>query len=221
MEDIFTQDSNGLLVINKDYVRGLSPFKTILERDQGSEGDSQGRKKAFAFKEFMYIYIVGSMFSYANKAGYNDKQLHEAGIKEAKLDLKYKPDAEVKAAIERYKEIQLEMFPALKLLNSVYRGLKIGENVITSLTKTMEATLELQEEVAKKKAELGEPIDIAQQMLTTQGLMEQLTQILKLAKQIPDTVETVGSLQDRLKKEMAGDNIARGGKKTGNRADPK
>ena len=113
------------------------------------------------------------------------------------------------------------MFPALKLLNSVYRGLKIGENVITSLTKTMEATLELQEEVAKKKAELGEPIDIAQQMLTTQGLMEQLTQILKLAKQIPDTVETVGSLQDRLKKEMAGDNIARGGKKTGNRADPK
>lgn len=220
MEDIFTLE-NGLLVINKDYVRGIPEFKVILEKDRGSEGDADGRKKFMANKKFMYIYIVASMFSYANKAGYNDKQLHEAGIREAKLESNYKPDQEVKEAIVRYREIQIEMFPTLKIINSILVGLRIGENIITSITTSMEATLVMQEDIIAKKRADNEPIDLAQTMATTNGLMDQLTQILKIAKQVPDSVETIKGLEERLKKEMSGTNISRGGKEIGNRADPK
>lgn len=220
MEDIFTVESD-VLVINKDYVRGIPEFRTILERDRGSKGDQDGRKKFKAFKEFFYIYMVASLFSYPNKGGYNDKAVHEAGIKEAQLEDNYKPDAEVRAAIEKYKRIQLDSLPTLGVIHSVLRALRVGETITKSIIDAMEDTIALKEKERLAKKEAGEPTDIANDLITVNGLVEQLNQVLKISSKLPDTIETLQSLEERLKKEALGENLARGGKKIGSRADPK
>ena len=73
--DLFKIDKKGLLEINKIEARATPVFKRILVRSKGVEGDSDGRKKHFAFKELMYIYLVAS-----NKSIYRD--LHEEKRKE-------------------------------------------------------------------------------------------------------------------------------------------
>lgn len=220
MNDIFTIE-NDLLVIDKDYVRGISEFRVILERDRGSKGDQDGRKKFQAFKEFFYIYVVASLFSYPNKGGYNEKATHEAAVKEAKLEEGFKPDKEIKAAIEKYREIQKISLPTLSIINSVVRALRVGETITAGIINSMEDTIEIQERIRKEKKDAGEPADIANDLLTVNGLVEQLTQVMKISSKLPDTIETLQGLEERLKKEMSGDNLARGGKKVANRADPK
>jgi len=103
---------NGLLVLDKDELRAHEKFKRILERDRGSEGDNDGRKKIFAFKEFFYIYSVADFRSDGNIGGFNAKDLHLRGIKDAGLPENWKPDDKIKEAIDFYKERLEEISPS-------------------------------------------------------------------------------------------------------------
>lgn len=219
MEDVFTVE-NDVLVIHKDYVRGIPEFKAILERDKGSKSDADGRKKFRAWKEFMYLYIRASLFSYPNKGGYSEKDCHIAAVKESELEANYKPDAEMKAAIEKYKAIHKDILPTLNTIATILRGLRLADMIAKGIVENIEETIEL---VNKKKAtkEHDAPVDLLQDIATTSNLISQLDQVLAIGNKLPKTIETLESLENRLKKEVEGQNIARGGHEVGNRADPK
>lgn len=217
-KDIFRVE-NDELVLDKDYLRGIPEFKAILERDKGSKGDADGRRKLQAFKELYYIYMIASLFSYVNKGGYNDKDKHTYALKESGLEDNFKVDSEIKKAIEKYRELQLIILPTLNTISTVLRGLKVSDNISKTIINNIEYTLELNETKKKEIIQRGETPNIAEDMLLVQGLVAQLDQLMSIANKLPKTIQTLEQLEERLSKEEAGENLARGGHTIGNRAD--
>ena len=63
--NFFIINPDGTLEINKIELRAIKEFRDIISRDRGSAGDHEGRKKAVAFKELMFIHTYchpGSIF---------------------------------------------------------------------------------------------------------------------------------------------------------------
>jgi len=220
VRDVFKLE-NGLLILDKEYIRGIEEFRRILERDRGSEGDADGRKKFMAFKHFMYMYITNSPAAYPQKGGYSDKESHIAGIKESKLPDNYKPDAELKTCMEKYKEIRAALNPASQSLSIIVKSLRLSSKIAENITTSMEDSLEA---MAKEKAQLkasGEPTNIPAELLMNEKLIAQLDQVIKISNKVPDTIKTLEATEARLLQEEMGESLGRGGRKIGNRAEPK
>jgi hypothetical protein len=207
------------LVLDRDYLRGIPEFKVILERDRGSKGDADGRKKFRAWQEFMYIYIVSSFYSYPNKGGYNEKDTHKAAITESNLEEDFKPDPLIKAAIVKNRELEKAVVPTLNTINTVLKGLKISDKISESIIDNIESIIDKEEKKNKECLERGETIDIANNIIITEALIKQLEQLTKIANSLPKTIDTLQDLYVKLSKEEAGQVLARGGKKIGNRAE--
>jgi len=211
----------GLLVLDKEEIRAISCFRTVLERDKGSEGDHDGRKKYYAFKEFYYIYWVADLFSAGNKGGYSEKEIHKQAIKESRLDDNYKPDKLVKECISYYREEQLSSLPTLAALSNLIKGIRLSEQISQKMINNIQVIIDTGEERRLKQLENNEPIDIAQESIEAQGLIGLLEQLTKIANTIPKTLNTLKDLQEQVTKEQSGSQFVRGGHKKGNRADPK
>lgn len=219
--DIFIVDDNHQLVFDKEYLRGIPEFKTLLERKMTKEGDFDGRKKLMHWQVFMYIKIVADRFSYPNQGGYNDDEVHKAAIKESKLDPGFKPDKDVLAAIEKFREIQDILLPTLSTISTVLKGIRSADVIAQILLKSINDQIKLYEKKIEDAAQKGESINLADQVLIVDGLIKQLNSVQKMAETIPKTQDTLEKLEERLKKETAGDVVGRGGRTIGNRADPK
>ena len=217
----FFKIENDLLVIDKDEVRGIPVFKAILERDKGSKGDNDGRKKLFAFKEFLYIYFIIDYRSWIVKAGYNDKEKHLKALKSCGLPDDYKPDSLLKEAIQFYEETQLDQLPSLRALRTIIKGLKLADTIGESIIKNIETAIELHQKRIEKEIEENIPHDIGSDLLLTQGLNQQLKQLIDLSTIVPKSISTLKDLEEKVNNEKSDIAVARGGKEIGNRADPK
>lgn len=217
----FFKVENDRLVIDRDAVRGIPIFRIIIERDKGTKGDVDGRKKEFAFKEFMYIYCVSDYRSWIVKGGHNDKECHKLAIKDSGLAETYKPDEVIKDAIILYKERQLGELPSLGAVESILTGLKVADKISKSIANNIERTLDASEEDRKRKIENSEPILAGDDLVLTQALVGQLKQLMDISTKLPTSIATLEQLRDKLSKEESGTNLGRGGREIGNRADPK
>lgn len=207
---------NNLLVLDKDSLRGVPEFKKILERDRGSEGDSQGRLKLRAWKEFYYIYYIADFRSNGNLAGFNDKELHLRGVKEADLEATFKPDDDIRKAIEVYKQTLLEITPSYTLLTELIRGIRLSEKVVKSMILGVEKVLELNELTLAAEGE----INIAMLLTNNSALEAQLKSFTKISTEFPKTLDMLKMMLEKVLKEEADTRVGRGGKAIGNRADP-
>lgn len=206
---------NNLLVIDRDEIRGVKEFRRILERDKGSDGDADGRKKYRAFKEFYYIYYVADYKSSGNRAGDNEKNLHLQGVKYAELEPTFKPDADIKEAIRVYKEIQKLEAPSNTLVIKLTKGIKLSEQVVDNMILGIDKILEL------NQIELqNDSPNVMAIMANNKALEDQLKSLTTLATAFPKTLETLEGIKTKLFKEEADSRKARGGKEIGNRADP-
>lgn len=219
--DIYIVDDNHQLIFDKEYLRGIPEFKTLLERKMTKEGDFDGRKKLMHWQVFLYVKIVADRFSFPNLGGYNDDEVHVAAIKESKLDSTFKPDKDVLAAIEKFKEIQDILLPTLSTINTVLKGIRSSDAIAQILVKGINDQIQLYKKKMEDSIRNGETVNIADQILIVDGLLKQLASVQKIAETVPRTQETLEKLEERLKKETAGDVVGRGGKTIGNRADPK
>lgn len=85
-------------------VRMFKPLKRLLERDKGSKGDVDGRKKLVSTKELAFIYwYIDPRSNYVDV--YPDEKIRAERIKKH-LDLPedWKIDVDIKAAIDFYLE---------------------------------------------------------------------------------------------------------------------
>lgn len=217
----FKVNDDGLLEIDRDEVRGITIYKTILERDRGTKGDNDGRKKAFAFKEFMYIYFISDFSSWIVKGGFNNKEAHKLAVRDSGLPEDYKPDTIVKEGITLYCETQEGELPSLGALRTSITGLKLADKIAKNVIDGIETTLEGHKEKKIKAAESGEPLAPGDDLVVNAGLIAQLNQLTSISNSLPKSITTLEQLQERLIKEKAGSNLSRGGKELGNRADPK
>lgn len=217
---------SGLLILAKEEIRNITPFRAILERDKGSDGDHDGRKKYKSFKEFYYIWWVSDIKSPGVKAGYNDKELSLQGIKEARLESNYRPDKLVKDAILYYKEEQNKMLITGTAVTNLIKGIRLADVLCQRIINNMEQILQSENEEQEirenliDKGETPPPIDILSMAGKTQALIGQYDQLIAIANKTPKTLSVLEELEVKLKKEEKGSVATRGGHKKGNRADP-
>jgi hypothetical protein len=208
----------GLLEINKPEVRGIQEFKVILERDRGSEGDSQGRKKLIAYKEFMFIKLYYHPLSIHRDLP--DAKRFNKAKNIAKLDKEWEEDEAIKkAGIKYIKLIELSslFYTYLNARKGVYA---LGEdikffNTLREKHRTNIEELTKQLDVAETEAEKQEKqnrIDLAISSLLSLG-----TSILKINTSLPSAFNTIEELEQKLLKEGGEKQAIHGGGVVGKR----
>jgi hypothetical protein len=122
MKRLFIVDNNNEIDLNKEWLHLIPEFAKILHRKWLCEGDADGRKKVMARRIFAYIYLTvdyaSPLFTWTKEAR------HEEAMKAQQLKEGDLQSDGVKAAIERYEEMQLESVPALKALRAMYSSLE-------------------------------------------------------------------------------------------------
>lgn len=223
----FKIGANGLLELEKEEIRNISVFKAILEADKGSEGDHDGRKKHYAFKEFYYIWWNCYVGSPGILSGYNDKELHLQGIREARLESTYRPNKLVKDAMAYFKAEQAERLISSTALINLIRGIRLSNEVTKRLIVSMETILEedRKDEALRETAilanEIPAPIDLITAAQRTTALLSLLDQLAVLSKKVPIMLAELESLEKKLKVEESGSATVRGGGVKKLRMDPK
>lgn len=227
---MFFKVVNHLLEFDSDEVRAIPEFRELIRRDKGKRGNNQdvdARTKLRFFSELKYIYFYCHYKS--PYSGYPDKERHTISVKDAELEPDWKPDAEVKAAIAKYMEF-LDT-PSIKILNSLQRGLTLSSNVIDNVCENMQFLLDeiKDSHTSLKGNDISDPVAylqakkevILRQVEYTNGLIANLKILQDLGAKVPKTLENIDILAEKVKKEIEGDNLVRGGRQKGNRADPK
>lgn len=219
--DLFIVDDHHQLILDKEYLRGIPEFKTLLEKKMVRPGDHEGRKKLMHWQIFFYIKLVADKYSYLNQAGRTEEELHIEALKECKLEPTWKPDKDVLAAIEKFREIQEAMLPTLTTINTVLKSIRSSDKIATMLLENIEKQIKLYNGKVNDAMEKGEAANIADLSLILDSLLAGLANVQKIAQTVPKIQETLEKLEEKLQKDTAGDQLGRGGKQIGNRADPK
>lgn len=87
------------------YAMEIKVFKDIVKRDRGTQGDKTGRFKKRAKCELAYIYFSNNIRSPYMRSVPDEKERNQKIISDLSLPEDWKPDAKVKAAIDKYLEL--------------------------------------------------------------------------------------------------------------------
>jgi hypothetical protein len=121
MQELFILKENFTVEINKPWTILIPEFNAIIKADKGSPGDSEGRAKAKARKIFAYIYFMINFKSPIEQWDYAER--HEEAMRYASLTEADVSSPMVKAALDKYEEIQFKSARALRTLKAAEKGL--------------------------------------------------------------------------------------------------
>lgn len=192
----------GELILDRAEILIHPELKTILVRDKGSIGDSDGRKKLQAFKEFTYIYMVCDYSSYPNQHGLNEKETHKYACNVVGFKEDWIPDPELCIAMDFYVEANESI--AKELNKELLASFKNHYKVVKRLRSETEKLLEKQ---------TLSSVEIAQ-------LTDTQSTLLKIATDLPKQFKSLQEAQDLIRKEESVGEIARGGEMVADSQDP-
>lgn len=121
MIKLFELGENGMVSLNKVWISLIPEFKKILNRDRGSDGDSHGRYKKQATKEFTYMFLLYDFHSPYENYTETDRIEAVEGITGLNPKIADK-DEELGAAIDKYKEMLDNCSPALRGLRTMKKA---------------------------------------------------------------------------------------------------
>ncbi len=212
MNELFILDNESLIDINKVWISTVRDLKAILSRDRGSPGDTQGRKKLQAKKEFTFIYHMVDYRSPYEK--YEEKSKIEEAIKNADLpdDFDYTKDRLLVNALNCYAKIQETT--SLRLLSSARKALftanKVVETYNDAIMDTLDnvSTLEITEQgIEESKSKMiKESVGV---------LLDAADKLIKLTNSIPNAIDNLEKREERVKKELASGGKVKGGHEEG------
>jgi hypothetical protein len=190
---IFDVDEKDRVIVSPE-VKGIKWIRRIIEKDKGSPGDHDGRKKYLATKELLYVYHMCDIASIYSRLPEN---IRESEVIDS-LDLPkgWRPDEIVKEACAKY---------------SQYKE-TVSERTLKEIKRTLEASVDtiqfLREMIELKIKTIKETKDTTQ--LTE--LVDMFNNTLDMAKAIPKNVEEISKLEQKVKKEqMESEGTIRGG----------
>lgn len=213
---LFQLDDNNELVLNKNEIRLHQPLRKIIERDKGSAGDHDGRKKYWAFKELALVYIVADLGSYPNVNGFTEEEAIEFAITEFKLGKDYKVDSELYSCIGYYRQTQNED-PFVKIHNELQKGLRASAKVLEKLNQKINK--ELSKLDGLDDIDISNEEDVGVKSMNT--LLTYQDKIFATLDKIPNAVDQIDKLKARISKDKHSSRTGRGGTEIGLRADPK
>ncbi len=179
------------VMLDKEFIHIVPEFKTILVKDKGSQGDNDGRKKLMAKKKFFYIYLMEDYNSILENYEPYEKRIQAMEM----LQLTEKDiDADVLAALDKYRELQSNATKSLKLL----RAVKVSITQLEEYYEKIDFT-----DVDKKGELLHNPNSFLQ------GL-----------QRLPDVLEAMAKLEYLVRKELQDGEGVRGNTVKGLNEDP-
>lgn len=205
-----------LAEIDKEWISTIKEFKEILVRDKGSKGDSQGRLKLQATKEFTFLYHY---CDYRSKfINYSEKDKLKACLVNAEMPDNYELDKDqvMLNAIEVYKILQET--PTLKALNELREVVHTSHRAVRKLRETLENLLEnLDVSELQEEEEDGRGRKLRIDPVTK--ITNLLDSVMRIANKLPETQETIDKLEKQVKIEMSDEAGIRGGYEKGVRED--
>lgn len=163
-------------------LRTISCYRRIIERDRGSKGDSDGRKKLQCTKELSFIVLFADYRSpYVNRFIEEDLRIEEIA-KDLRMPEGWVIDQELAECIEHYKSsqdcIELQYLQAAK---NALRELRDFYNTLNMNART------------DSGAAVYKPADIQ-----------------KGVKEIPDMLEKLAKAEEAVKKALSFNDTSRG-----------
>lgn len=218
--DIFIINTDGYLEINKPEARNIPEFKTIIVRDKGSEGDYDGRKKVFAFKELMFCYLYYHPLSMYRELP-DEERLRSSRV-QAELPDEWKVDEVITLAGRKMIETANLSGVFKTYINTSRAIYSIGEDI----KFFNERREKLRKKLMEKFSQLDETVEIdAKQELEreadylTNGLMDMATKITNLNDSLPKAYDTVEKLKQKIHDDEEEQGKIYGGGIIGNRED--
>lgn len=184
MIKLFTLENDKLKLVREEVIC-IPEFNAILLADSSKNKDT-------AYSELLYVFCLGDWFS--PYAGLSDEEMHEKAVNFCKLPSNYIPNKLVRVAIKVYGETLEKMYPSIRMYHSIQRGLNAASDVIDAITDKMYKKIA----ISKKNKEQDIETD-----LTT--VIQDLTTLIGISKDIKTTIETFNKLGESLKIETAGD----------------
>lgn len=208
MPELFSLNDDMLVDINKEWISTIPEFRRILQRDQGSPGDSQGRKKQHARKEFTLIYhLCDYRSTYEN---FSSSERQREALRNAELPPDYDIDPELQAAIDRYHD--LRDTESIRIARTLKQSMVVSRRVTESLIDRMERyIIAISEDDHQEEGTLIQLGD---------GLIDTFTKLNKLIKDLPSLTRTITDLETTIKAEMQSEGALRAGAQKGVEEDP-
>jgi len=213
--DIFLINEEGLLEINKIEARSVPEFKAILIRDKGGkvEGDYDGRRKFFAFKELMYVFLYSHPSSIYRDL--SDESRRYKCIEHAELPNDWKPDEIIKDAGKALLKL-LDMSALYHSYLNANRGVySLGEDLKffnTMRDKMRKSVLDKMKELEKAVMEEDKQRLEAEVDHITTRLIDMGIKISSISNNLPTAFETVEKLKVKLLNDVqSGGKIYGGG----------
>jgi hypothetical protein len=171
----------------------VEAFKTLIKRVKVGRGDTDGRKKLIATKEIAYVYHMANPKSrYYNYAEADRKvKLKSDLFTDAGID--WEADETVRLAILKYREIIKT--PSLRTVDSMLDSLHECEEIVIEITKQLKVDL------AEGKHKSGINNKRGQIVSGTELMLNDLTALLKVSKEIPSHIDVLEKLQKKLEEE--------------------
>lgn len=191
---------NGTHVTVSEDLKIINEFHEIIKRDKGSEGDSQGRKKLRATREFAYIYHMNDYSSPYQR--YSEKERLNRLRNDLRLGENWEPDEVIRAAEQKY--IELNQTPAIQSLVEARQTLNTSADVNRRIRYQIEDITSNDDLTAERLLEVN----------------ELLGKTLENNKKIPQVLEKINNLEDQVKKEEQNSAGIRGGDQLGYFEDP-
>jgi len=187
-----------LLAVDKEFNVEIEPhcyeieeFKNVIKRIKKTRGDTDGRKKELAKKELAYIYHMASNDSiYAN---FSERDRHFNLLNDVFGDSSYKIDAEVKLAIEKYKELNIT--PALKLIVTLTETLHKTDKIIKAIIEQLEENLENNTH-KQQYVKMGNAVKTGVQIT-----VDDINCLMDVGKRVPLMLTELEGLQKKVEKE--------------------
>ena len=171
----------------------IEEFKALIKRIKVGRSDNDGRKKLIAKKEIAYVYHMADPNSrYYNYAESERKNKLKSDIFN-EVDEDWQPDKEVELAILKYRE--LIKTPSLRTVDSMLNSLHESEEIIIEITK------QLKQDLKDGKHKSGINNKRGQIVSGTELMLNDLTALLKVSKEIPNHIEVLEKLQKKLQEE--------------------
>lgn len=185
---LFTEKGNQVSL--SPEIQKIDAFSVIIRRDKD-------KAKRNAHNELAFVYFWTDYKSPYLK--YGDKKRLESLRKDLRLGDGWKPDAAVKNAIDKYRE--LNETPAIRTLRTVKETLAVSVSVTESMRKKIEESLD--------KYESGEVTDNTEDITV---IIQAVTSLIALSEKIPKTMSILENLEEKAKSESVDTKIYGGGK---------
>jgi hypothetical protein len=180
---LFKED-NFNIIINPE-AKLIPEFKKIITNDKD-------RKKRNAHRHLSYIYF---MCDYRSPYSiYPEEERKQRLSKDLQLNNDDAISKLIKSGMDKYN--QLQRTPTITNLKAIKEGLLTSAKVINALREQIENSLD---EVHNDD---GKDVGI---------IMKDVTKLLQVSEQIPKAIDTINSLEEKVKKEQANESKIRGG----------